>query len=368
MTNPPPARCGFVISALNTTELTNMLKNANVKSNVPQKTNMPTNTLTSPSVQRSVERRSDLVERIWQGTDMLVHGRINEARNALQAKGESTSNKHVVRLAHSLQASSLHEAERRGPDGHQAIEDWPQSKVTAHRLAALMLSLPNATEAQNRIDHHRSVHKPQDVATLSRFNSEIAGVLARMPGAMMDEFPDRLRKRSENVLQNQLGLEVMDERNINITMAGARREAAVLRALHETMPDDWIVRQTNTAEDVRGTDLVIYNDEGRELRVDVKSRHGFDHEIEDLRARQAITHEQAERAMDTGFIYRRGETPNGESVFNCVFDADMMGNITNYEYDDPFSVYEFVERQFEEQGQTRLRKLGKHAIISQSSS
>jgi hypothetical protein len=326
---------------------------------------MATNTLAPPRPATGVERDS-ITERIWQGTDLLVHGRFQEAHTALEQDGRGTSARHTVELARAMQLQVMQEAETPGPDGHAPIEDWNTSKVTANRMTLLLLGLPSAAEAQDRIDNHSSHDKPADVALLSGFNQEIAGVLAHMPPAMMDEFPDRLLRRSNNLLKGKWGLPVMDERNIAITMAGARREAAVLRALHQTLPEEWSVRQTSTEEDLRGSDLVVYNPDGWELRMDIKSRNGFDHAVDDMLRQGIISREQADRAREKGVVYRRSKDQTGEKVYNCIFDADQMGQINNYEYDDPFNVFEFVEHQFEEQSQSRLRKLGKHAIIVQS--
>jgi hypothetical protein len=273
---------------------------------------------------------------------------------ALQtAKGEQTSPLSAIELARSLQAKHMRESD---------VDEWSTSDLSANRMALLVLGIPAAARAQERMDTRRTHDRALDVGSLSRFNRDLSGVMLEMPPSMLPEFPDRLRRRSENLLYQQWGLPVLNEVQFNRITNGISREVAVLRALQETLPEEWNLRQGTPQEDMLGTDAVVVDNEGRELRMDMKTDYAFAHILDDLEAGDWITPEQARRGAEDGYVYSPGRTPAGEKVYTCVFNADALGKITDCQYEDPFAVFEFVEQQFEQQGQGRLRKLGRHAI------
>lgn len=316
---------------------------------------MAANTLTAPSSLRTEQRREPLAERIWQGADVIANNRLQQAMELQRRRGETVSTQNAIDLARSLQARAL-----QSPD----IEDWPTSKLTANRVALLMLGIPTAARTQTRLDEHRTHNRSLDAASLSRFNDDFTGALAEMPASMMADFTERLMRRSENVIEGKWHLPTLNEKQFHRIANGLEHEVAVLRGLKESMPEGWSIRQGTTQEDMHGTDFVVYDPDGRELRLDVKSRVAFDYAVTDLYSSGRITMEAAEEARRAGVIYSRSRTPEGATAFNCIFDADDLGDIVHFNYQDPSVVFEFVERQFEEQGEARLRKLGKHAIIS----
>lgn len=299
------------------------------------------------------EQRSNLGERIWRGADQIIHGRYAQAERIINQRGETAVPHRILELAHSLELKTLRETDP---------EDLTTSERTAHHLALVMLGMPSAARAQTRIDHHESRNKQSDVALLSRFNKDIAASLAYMPPSMMADFPDRLFARSQNVLENHWGVESMNESQFFRTVAGVTREVAFTRALNETLPEGWTHHQGNTREDMEGTDEVICDPDGNELRVDVKSRNAFDHVVDDLERDRWIDRQTAQHARRDGVVYSPSRTPRGESIYNCIFDADMLGEIQDYQYDNPYKVWEFVEQQFEQQRGKRLRRLGAQAI------
>lgn len=314
---------------------------------------MAANTLTAPSISGAELRREPIEERIWRNADALAVHRMWQAMDLRRRKGETATPQNAIDLARSLQLKDMRDAD---------TDNWPLSLLTANKVTLLMLGIPSAARAQTRLDEHRSHDRRLDVASLSRFNDDFTGALADMPRSMMPDFTDGLMRRSHAILQDKWHLPILSEKQFDRIANGLAHEVAVWRGLSQTLPEDWSIRQGSTQEDLHGTDFVVYNPEGRELRLDVKSRVAFDYAVNDLEAGRWIPSHVADQARESGVVYSRTRVPGSDDVFTCVFDADMLGGIENYEYKDPSTVFDFVERQFQEQGQTRLRKLGNHAI------
>jgi hypothetical protein len=314
---------------------------------------MALNTMSATTGVATTERRLTTAERIWNSADHLLHARMNQAMALQTAKGETATPLSAIELAHSLQTKRIREAD---PD------KWTTFQLAAERTALFLLGIPAAARAQERMDHHRSNDRALDVGSLSRFNRDLSAAILAVPKSMRPEFPDHLRRRSENLLYRKWGLPVLSEIQFGRIANGLSREVAVFSALEETIPEDWEVRQGTAQEDLLGTDMVVVDNEGRELRMDSKTSYAFNHVVNDLENGRWITPQDAQRGRETGYVYSPGRTPAGEKIHTCVFDADNLGGIKDYQYDNPYKVLEFVERQFEEQGQGRLRKLGRHAI------
>lgn len=313
---------------------------------------MAPNTL-APATAATTERRLSAAERIWQSTDQLVHARVQEAMQLQRNKGEAATPLSAIELARALQTKRMRDADQ---------NEWTTSQRAAESNALLILGIPAAARTQERMDRHRSHDRALDVGSLSRFNRDLTSAIIAAPKNMRPEFTNQIRRRSESLLYRKWGLPVLSEVQFNRITSGLEREVAVFDALEETTPEGWQVRQGSMQEDALGTDIVVVDNKGAELRLDSKTRYAFDHVVDDLETGHWISAQDAQRGRDTGYVYSPGRTPSGEKVYTCIFDADNLGSIKDFSYDNPYKVLEFVEQQFESQGQTRLRKLGRHAI------
>jgi hypothetical protein len=116
---------------------------------------------------------------------------------------------------------------------------------------------------------------------------------------------------------------------------------------------------------VHGTDFVISNDLGREMRVDVKARQRFDVVVDKLLQGRWISRRDADIAHERGFVYNPNTDKNGarDGTYTCIFDADMFGDIIDYEYTTPDRAIDFVKDRFTDWQATATRqKFGRYAL------
>lgn len=321
-------------------------------------------TLQPPTAER---RETNLAERIWHGADTIVDGTLRHAQALLEDEGKDATPEATVDLAYKLQLRRLDEAAKPDETGESVIDNWTTSTLTANSIALLMLSMPGAGRAQrelNAVDWHHGVRDEAKIGILSNFNNDLTDALVHMPKSMMPDFPERLLRRGENVLQGRWEAESMRPDDLYRSLRGVKREVAFWRALHNNLPEDWSIRQSNTREDIHGTDFVITDPEGREMRVDVKARERFDIVVDKLLSGRWISREDADVAHETGFVYNPNTDAAGarDGTYTMIFDADMFGDISNYEYNDPNRAVSFVTERINDQKATARRRLGGFAM------
>lgn len=330
---------------------------------------MPERTLAPPKTPASTtERRGNyLTEQTWQAVDHIVLRMYADAENAQMRDGLDSSTTGVLERASIGQRATVERLEN--DDTHNLTT----SQLTAHRVALLLLEQPHMQRARKRLDASKSTDQNQtdypsrmnDLAMVSTFNSDLAASLAHMNSGMMDDFKDRFFVRSDTITR-RWDTEPVDRGRFNSIYAGVKYEVAVWRALLTELPEEWSIRHGTTDEDLHGTDFVVTNPQGQELRIDTKSKRAFDKRLNQLLQEGRITAEQADTASELGYIYNASRDADGKRMVNCIFDADMMGDIsTKFEYEDPVIVLEFIQERFDDPPPTkRLRSLGKNAIMS----
>jgi hypothetical protein len=322
--------------------------------------------LQRPTAER---REGSLTERIWHGADTIVEGTLQRAQNMLEQEGLDATPDATVDLAYTLQLRHLDKASQKDEYGQTEIDDWSTGTLTANRIALLTLSMPAAGRAQralNATDYRHGTRNEHLIGVLSDFNGDLANALAHMPQSMMADFPERLLLRSQNVLQNRWDIESMKPEDLYRSLRGVKREVAFWRAAHNNLDEDWAIRQSTTQEDIHGTDFIITNPEGQEMRVDVKAGLRFQTVVDKLLQGRWISREDADHAYETGYVYNPNTDRNGarDGTYTCIFDADRLGDITNYQYENQANVVNFIVERFQDRKATAQRKVGRYAVAA----
>lgn len=321
-----------------------------------------------PGAATTKRNESNLIQRIWHGADSIIDGTLREAQSLLEHDGKNATPEASTDLAYNLQLRRLDTAAQKGKTGASAIDKWNTATLTANSIALLMLSMPGAGRAQrelNAVDWNRGARDESKIATLSNFNNDLTDALVHMPRAMMADFPEVLLSRSQALLQSRWDIESMRPDDLYRSLRGVTREVAFWRALHNNMGPGWSIRQSNTREDVHGTDFVICDNRGRSMRVDVKARQRFDAVVDKLLQGRWISRHDADIAHERGFVYNPNtdETGARDGSYTCIFDADMFGDIINYEYSATDRAIDFVKDRFHDRQATATRqKFGRYAL------
>ncbi|HSE61605.1 MAG TPA: hypothetical protein VLA88_04910 [Candidatus Saccharimonadales bacterium] len=312
-------------------------------------------TTARPTAER---REGGMAEQVWRSTDYLVRGRFEEAHDALVARREKPTPATTLDLARAMHTADLADA---------PIEDWTTSHVTANRVALVTLEMPQTAAAHGRLEEGNSASRADrttDKLTVSRFNQNLAEAMAYMPPSMLATFPTELRRRSSDLLRDEWHVATLANDNYNRIISGISREVALWRAAEAELPEGWEIVGATPEEDLRGTDIIIYDADDNELRLDSKTDTGFNRAVKKQYDDGYMTAAEAEAATTNGYFYKSGTTPGGEPIQNCIVNADSLGKVRNFEYEDTEPVMAFIEKQFAEQRGRRLRKVGKTAITT----
>jgi hypothetical protein len=304
------------------------------------------------------ERREvDPMDELWRGSEKVVDERKRGARFLLAQRGvEDPPKEQLETVATAMQRHVLEQ-----PD----VEEWSTSRLTNQRVALVRLEAAQAVEIQKLQDKEPapsgSELRARRVGALVNFNHDLAAALGCMSPRIVNRFPYELITYLQGT--NAIDKTKETEEQLRGKFRGLRPEVAFDRALQAEMPEGWQFRNASAKEDLSGIDGIVTNEKGEVLNFDFKKANSFNQTIEKLLEQSRITEAQAEEAFAHGFV----EVPTkheGVKLQRCIIDADMLGKINGFDYEDPVVVVEFVEERFAAQQQRKLRTLGKNAIVS----
>ncbi len=319
---------------------------------------MAPQTLQAPTT--TEHKEAGQIEAIWHSTEKLTNGLLKEAKDDQIEAGGAPTPKSCLESAYSMHVADLEAAKEIDPaTGEAEIDNWPISIATANNLSLVILHTPFAAAAVHQLNNKNSEAKEAAAkATISQFNQNLATCMAYMHPDMLKTLASTLPEQSEELL-SKWGLPVLPQEHYRRIFAGVSREVAVLRKLKKD--ETYKSRSATTEEDGAGTDVVVTNKEGLELRLDVKTQAGFERTLQKYIQWGELTPEEADEARKKGYVYMSGK----QGVENCVFDADKFGVIENFDYKQgEDGLLEFIDEQFEAGRGKKLRKLGKSAIIN----
>lgn len=301
-------------------------------------------TLTTPQqLQRAPERkRGDIAERVWDTVNQSVHERLSAAHRRLTDSGEQFDNADLAQSAYADQERMLDETD---------TEEMTTTELTSQRIALMLLEMPFAAEghaAVERGNFSSARQRLEAVVPITQFNHDFAAALDYMPKSMLPHFPEQAWRRAE-ALCRKLRLPVLPRARYQQIVQGMSKEVAVARAFHAEAPEGWSLEQSDVLKDIeQGVDLTVTNGD-EQLDIDVKAGGSFQQTL--LRLQHDKTFTERDRALGIRDGYARVPTDryNRLAGDKWIVNADHIGVISQFEYEDPEAVVALLERLFEEQ-------------------
>lgn len=315
-----------------------------------------TTVIDRPPAPANGERRLSTTERIWTATDNLVNTRLNEAHRQINEREGQLTPEGLARLAYANQVQYMEEAD---------IEEMTTAELTANQITLAMLESSFAAKADKdqQTNPARNPHdRAKRVSSLIQFNHDLAATLSHMSPNMVGEFPQQFLERTQRLFGDKLKLPTFEQHDFNRIVSGISREVAFSRALQAVLPEGWTIRHATTREDLIGIDIVIDTPDGQ-INIDTKTHNAFNKALSALWADHRISKAEHDIAHEERFAHIT--TTDGRVTRTVyVLDADSLGKIRNFDYEDPEQALAFVEARLEDQQSTTLRTLGKNAIVS----
>ena len=296
---------------------------------------------------------------MWRGTTAVVHARFDTAQAELSNSENTPETGAIVERAYNSQRRLLDTAD---------IDSMRTSELAAHYLALVLLGIPRAARAQRISDTPGTARaqKERAVHTLSQFNYDLATALLYMSPQARGDIRNRLERLDRLLIAGTWHLDSLGK-DLPRRITGAECEVAAFTALETALPKQWEVKRATRAEDQSGIDIIVTDDAGVDLLLDVKSRTAFQEAVDTFEARTSRSSGVAQTVRKEGALYQWRRGADGRQVLHCTFDATSFGTINNCLYDDPTVLANFVvdsmpERAAHQVGQTPRRSLGRTAL------
>jgi hypothetical protein len=311
----------------------------------------------TPSRQ-SAERQPSKVDRLWQTCNETVRDRLNEARAYIDAKGDKVDNASIVRVARNLQYEHM---AKMNPD------DASVRDVTAGRLALALFQVPAAAQAQREAEAFKGPRRERpQIPQLIHFGDYLGDAAEYMEPEMVRELPDRFFLLKQHVLGRSLGQDAVFTRQEydRDIIPGIAREVAFQKALRDTLPAGYDVRNSTLVENQNGVDKIVSDDIGHEIGIDVKANDSYMEAVEKTWSGHQMTDDEHDQAKEDGYMYPRAIARRDQDQLRIIVNADTIGDLDleTWTYTNPEAVSEFAVAQLEAVRGRRLRKIGFSAI------
>lgn len=173
------------------------------------------------------------------------------------------------------------------------------SGAPEHWLAALIVQTPRAVAAQRSMDKHpHGYHSKQArLFELIDFNDSFVNTVLALPDEQLASFNDEAKKLLDRFCRYTGSPSFSNEQWQAITH-GLGREIAVYRS---ALALGYRARMTSRRDDAMGVDMVIADQTGHSVNLDIKTRSSFHFRLKDLVREGRLSEEQRLRAELTGY-------------------------------------------------------------------
>ncbi len=309
------------------------------------------NTLTKPNI---TPERISSGEKIWTQANTALNTRFKEADSKINREGLGHSPSNLVDLASERQKFLVESMD---------MGETTTYNLTANLITKAILELPAASAAQDLLNHNGSTNRKETVAVVSEFNQDLAGAMTYMPESMIDTFPGQFIKAANNIYGQKLPIPLMKEKEFYQILGGMSREVAFARAANDSKtylePDEEPIEAhpANVALDVLGVDITLKQGDTT-LNIDTKTAASYEMTMDRLRHKGMISEGDHKMAMDEGYI-RLGYGKVGKEY---IVDADRLGRINKFKYEEPRRVIELCKQLLDAQRYRSQKKVGKIAV------
>ncbi len=202
---------------------------------------------------------------------------------------------------------------RAGSSGDSA--DW---------LAALVLQAPRAVDAQRSMDKHPGGFHNREARLfeLIDFNDTYVSTVLALDEADYATFNDETKRLMDRFCKHVNAPCLTNEQWQAITH-GLSREISVYRG---TLRLGYQARMTSRREDAMGVDMVVTDDEGHSINLDIKTRSSFHFRLIDLHREGRVSELEREEAEQFGHITVVNGHGNGAVVTTLLrIDEETYG-------------------------------------------
>lgn len=205
---------------------------------------------------------------------------------------------------------------------------------SAHELLVLLLlRAPAAAAAQRQMDKHPHGYRDRQarLMELIDFNDAYVSVVLALPAGLLPNWNAKLKLAIDRLCHRFGSRSFSDEQWQAITY-GLGREIAVYRG---AIAEGLTAAMTGRSLDAMGVDMVIGDETGRSVNVDVKTRSSFHFRIKDLVREGRVSSAQGALAEERGYCpVTNGHGPDEVSVVLVRIDRETLGEIVDFAFEN----------------------------------
>lgn len=226
-----------------------------------------------------------------------------------------------------------------GIDQLDRVIDEVKARATsaADWLALILLQTPRAARAQAQMDAHKSnYHNRQErLFELIDYNDSFVNTVLLLAPSERKSFAERLRKASDEFCRRVQTPNFSDEQ-FDAIVRGLSREIAVYLGALDL---GYNARMTSRNEDAFGIDMVLEDQEGRVLNIDVKTPSAFRHRMGELEFEGRMSEEEFLRADERDYFTHihshQGSRIERIPVTLLCIRHEHLGDIVDFEFVNP---------------------------------
>lgn len=196
-------------------------------------------------------------------------------------------------------------------------------------LAALILQTPRAVLAQKSMDKHSGGFHNREARLfeLIAFNDTYVSLILALPSEYYEGCQGHIKQLLDQFCQRVRTPRFSDEQWEAITH-GLSREISVYRGAREL---GYQARMTSRREDAMGVDMVVTDEDGARINLDIKTRSSFHFRLQDLAREGRISELEREEAEKFGHItVKNGHGSEAVMTTLLRIDEETYGRTINF--------------------------------------
>lgn len=200
-------------------------------------------------------------------------------------------------------------------------------------LILLLLQAPGAVQAQRQMDKHPHGYQNHKARLLELidFNDSYVSFVLSLPDNLLSELNEEVKLAIDRLCKRLSTPSFSNEQWEAITY-GLSREIAVYRG---AIKEGLRAEMTSRTQDAMGVDMVITDESGRSINIDVKTRSSFHFRIKDLMREGRVSAAKGALAEEQGYCpVTNGHGPDHVDVVLLRIDRESLGEIVEFAFEN----------------------------------
>lgn len=200
-------------------------------------------------------------------------------------------------------------------------------------LIMLLLQAPGAVQAQRQMDKHPNGYQSHRARLLELidFNDSYVSFVLSLPDQELPGLNEELKVAVDRLCKRFSSPSFSNEQWEAITY-GLSREIAVYRG---AIKEGLSATMTSRTQDAMGVDMVIADETGRAVNIDVKTRSSFHFRIKDLMREGRVSASAGALAEEQGYCpVTNGHGTEAINVVLVRIDHQALGEIVNFAFEN----------------------------------